>query len=170
MTTKRILLGALLLTALAAFPADALASRPRAAAGFQHAYAHRDCAPWDGSAWRIVIQQAPMAPLAPAGTAPRGTLPTPAYPHYNVALWMGDPPPGRWIAIPGKADTGMGAGHIGYVTAGPKHEPQRGRIRIDARTDAMISGELRVLLPDGSGRELVFPFRAPIVPFTALCG
>lgn len=169
MTMQRILLGAMLLAGLAAAPADALAPRARAASGFQHAYIHRDCAPWDGSAWRLVIQHDPVAPIQ-GQASPRGALPAPAYPHYTVALWMGDPPRGRWIAIPGEAEHKMGTGHIGYVTAGPKHERRQGRIRIDARTATSFTGELRVLLPDGSGRELVLPFRARIVPYQALCG
>lgn len=156
---------------LLAIPAPAAASKPaaaakpgaaRAQAGFSHAYAHDDCAPWDGRAMRIVIQDAPVAPT-------KG-LPAPRYPRYSIALWKPEPAlRGAWVTLPDDQG-GMGAGHISYE-AGPKRfEQVKGRVLIQERSATRIRGELRLALPDGTGRELVYPFSGPWIESRMPCG
>jgi hypothetical protein len=144
------------------------ASRPPAT--YRFAYAHDDCAPWDGAALRIVLQREPVAPVPKAGPSPHGALPAPRYPHWSIALWQGDPPLNTWIALPGEASTGMGSGHIAHATGPQASTARKGRVRIEALTPAVVRGELRVELEDGTGREEIFPFTAPRLKFVALCG
>lgn len=152
---------------LVAAPPPADAARPQAS--YRYAYAHGDCAPWDGAAIRLVLRTAPLPTVAP------GTLPPATYPMYTVSLWTGKPPVGRWFPLPSPSAGGgdgdlTGASSIIEYTAVDKLKNHKGRLRLDAHTSTHLQGELRITLPDGTGRELVFPFDAPILEYRTLCG
>lgn len=133
----------------------------RAPAGFQHAYGQPDCAPWDGRAFSIVIQNAPIGPHKP------DALPLAAFPHYRVSLWVAKPEVGRWIRIGNPSD------RQGTIISCPSEgtcQVRSGRLRLDTYTADRVSGELRVDLGDKSGRELVFPFDGPNLHARIFCG
>jgi hypothetical protein len=133
---------------------------PRAQAGFRYAYAHADCAPWDGAAWRIVIQNDPVLPAQAA-------RPVEKYPRYQISLWQSPVPINRWIQID---SAGADTGHLSWCPAEGKCESLTGRVRITRLSEKRIEGELRQRLKDKTGRELVFPFTAPVHPQRVLCG
>lgn len=145
-------------------------SRPMS--GFQHAFAHSDCAPWDGSAWRIVLQNKPVVLPVPKPKPDwqHQTLPPVAYPHYEISLYTNQLEIGHWLEFPEYGEMKEGGGVITYCPAANQCKSQPGRVKITGFTEQAISGELRLHLNDKTGREQVLPFSAPRVPFMALCG
>jgi hypothetical protein len=133
----------------------------RAQAGFQHAYGEPTCAPWDGAAFSVVIQDAPIAAHKP------GSLPKAAFPHYQVNVWTSKPEIGRWIKLPQPGDR---AGTIISCPSAGKCEVRAGRLRLDVFNADRVKGELRVELGDKTGRELVFPFDGPYFHSPMFCG
>jgi hypothetical protein len=134
-----------------------------ASTAFRHAWAMSTCAPWDGSAWEVVLQ------TRPPGKASTGAEPPASYPRYVVLVWTGHPPLGTWLAFPGKLN-GNATGRIAYQAAAGRFDEVPGRIRFTAVREAGLTGELR--LDGGSwwsgGRSI--PFDAPIIPQRVFCG
>lgn len=161
---RRLFLTATAALALLATSPPAAGAAERAPAAFRYTYAHRTCAPWDGSALAVVFQSVPVPAVAP------GKLPSPHFPQYSLNLWTTSPPVQRWIAIPTIGATRMGNGAIVDCRAGQTCERRSGRVFLEELTPTLIRGELRITLPDGSGREMVLPFSAPILPYRAFCG
>jgi hypothetical protein len=157
------LLGVLI---LAGFPVWAQAKPGRAEAKFQHAYAHNSCAPWDGPAWRMVLQNEPVMP-------PKASQPVEKYPNYQISLWLSPVPVNRWIQMD---QASAQTGNISWCPAKGKCESVEARVKITRKTEKLFEGELRRVLKDqhpgkaNTGRELVFPFKAPIYPFRMFCG
>jgi hypothetical protein len=152
-----------LLAGLLLFGAAGPAASARAQERFRYAYAHADCAPWDGAALTIVLQDAPAVP------APGQGLPAPRYPRYAITLWTGAPPLGRWIALPGEGPK-QANGSLTESQAADRHAQRSGRVILHRRTGDRLEGELRVRLGESDPRERVFPFSAPLLRYQALCG
>jgi hypothetical protein len=152
---------ALFLVAVVLCTSSSRADAARVATEYRYAYAHHDCAPWDGPAWRIVVRTQPV----PANTGDK--LPKASFPFYSVSLWTGHPAVGTYIEIPG---TDMKQGSIGEWWGENDYKPHTGRVRLTKITSDRIEGELRIAPADNKGRELVIPFSAPILPVRMLCG
>lgn len=151
------------LAALLLYP-GAQNAQARSAGAFAYSYAYHSCAPWDGPAIEIVLQKEPAVQKAP----PSG-LPLWSFPRYVVSLWMERPPLGRWITLPSPCMMG-GGGTIIEWERKDKCKRHEGRVFVEKWAQEHIDGELRIPLPDATGRELVLPFSAPVFPLQSPCG
>ncbi len=141
------------------------ASQPRAVAGFQHAYVHGDCAPWDGPATRIVLQNQAISPSKAEGQLPQET-----FPLYAISLWTRQPALGRWIELDPDVQ-GQTGGRVVYCPEQGRCESlEQARVRLERADADGWEGELRLKVGDGSGRELVYPFHAGYVSVRYFCG
>ncbi|MDB5096412.1 MAG: hypothetical protein JWM80_833 [Cyanobacteria bacterium RYN_339] len=129
---------------------------------YPYSFAHYDCAPWDGPAIGLVLRKA-ATPLVTFQTLPPDT-----YPQVVVTLYMRHPPVNSWIALPG---LGMkeGGGYLNECLQRGHCANKQGRIKFVRASDNHLDGELRIQA-EGTGREIVLPFAAPILPFQAICG
>lgn len=146
-----VVLGLMMGTVL---PAVAVRAQER----FGYAYAHRDCAPWDGAAWRIVIQDKPVIMAVKA-------YPKSTFPNYSIYLWLSDLPSNKWLKLPAEHK-----GNITWCSAPNTCEQKTGRVTLTQKSANRLDGELRMNLPDRTGREIVFPFQAQILDFSPFCG
>lgn len=124
---------------------------------FQYAYAHRECAPWDGPAWSVVLLDKPVT-LDPKGE------PKASYPVYIVSVWKSTLPLNTWVAL---------SGNNGNVTLckGPRQcAVHTGRVRIIQQSSTQVVGVLRLSVPQTHGGESAFPFQARILNLTRICG
>ncbi|MDB5095686.1 MAG: hypothetical protein JWM80_107 [Cyanobacteria bacterium RYN_339] len=149
--------------ALAMLAQPGLADSQQVMTGFRYAYAHPHCAPWDGAATRIVIQDVPYKVPGP------DKLPVEHFPQYSVALWTGHPEVGRWIEV-GPDFAKHGGGSISVCPAQGKCDWRSGRVRITKLTPDSMTGELRIDAPGHTGRDQVFTFTAPIIHLRMFCG
>jgi hypothetical protein len=131
----------------------------RGQAAFQHAFATNTCAPWDGAATRIVLQQQPVKLSRNPDNGPKAT-----YPNISIDLWLHQPPLNQWISL---SDNNGSESACSSQAACQTH---KSRIRFSAFTQNIIKGELREALEDGTNRELVYPFKATVYPVRMFCG
>lgn len=134
-------------------------------AGFEHAYAAPDCAPWDGYAVSLVLRGTPLAPLdsmIEAGDDPQLRLGIYPRDRRGVGRSGVRPGPARW---PGDPEVGGGA----LCAAGRCTAIPRGRITIrEARDDGRLRGIVDVTL--GDGRSVRGTFDAAWRQRMRLCG
>ena len=149
-----IVLGLLLILA-----GCAQAIKPRPEAAFPYAFATNTCAPWDGSATRIVLQR---HPIQPGAKNPNG--PVESYPSLTIRVWISNPGLNQWISLSNNQ------GGASACTGPNQCTSKQGRIRFSTFTEKQIEGEFREPLEDGTNRELAYPFKAPVYSIRMFCG
>jgi hypothetical protein len=135
-----------------------LTTLPDPPEGFPVAWAHGDCAPWDGPATSVYL----------GSTLPSSAL-TPTYPHLRITVYVSRADlPGRRLQWQGVQPQVGGAQRCFEET------------RCDRATDITIvfgesddprvdlTGYLDVVLDDGT--SMTGGFRATMLDFAALCG
>ena len=123
---------------------------------YPYAYARRDCAPWDGPAFSVVLTDTPAQP---------DSLTTS---FLRIAVWRGiESAIGRTLAWEG---TTSQVGTASRCQAdGRCEEASRGEIRVEWRTaDSLLGGEFRVDF--GRTRSERGRFTAAWVPDRVMCG
>ena len=136
--------------------ADAAPPGTRVPTGFQHAYAMHDCAPWDGPAVAIYLTERPWSVELPR-------------PHYRIAVWRGSLRDGQVLRLDQREGNNP-TGAASYCD-GRGCRPLDARVVVrQFRRDRHVEGEFFWKLGDGTGREVVLPFRAEWRKHTPLCG
>lgn len=127
---------------------------------YKYAFATPSCAPWDGAATHIVLQQ--KQPIHPDKTSQAG--PSASYPHISIHLWMSNPPLNQWIPL------SENRGSVSFCTAHSVCENRKSRIRFTVFSERVIEGELHETGDKDSQQELVYPFKATLYPSQVICG
>jgi hypothetical protein len=112
-----------------------------APAAFPYAYAHADCAPWDGPAVRIVLTPSPV---------PDSAVLTPGHPTLSLAVYASRARShGHRFGVQAPASADGYWGSAAWCPAeGPCEPARRGWIRVEAeRGDSTLRGRYELDFP-----------------------